>query len=131
MHDIVQRVVAQVNPRGSGGGWSWKVLKESIGESYGLGGVDGVDGASSLESVEEGASMRESDGFGKRRETGGAVYFGTSFGPHTNSTSSARSRATWRNASADGAGELGIGGGVGSSPASYALNTRVQAKKLD
>jgi hypothetical protein len=123
VHDVVQRVVAQIGPRASGGGWSWKGLKESIGENYGR------VGASSLESVEEGTSMGEGDGFGKRHETGGTVYFGSSFDANANSTP--RSRAAWRNASAGGADEMGIGIGIGASPASYALNTRVRTKKLD
>jgi hypothetical protein len=73
--------------------------------------------------------MGEGDGFGKRHETGGIVYFGTLFGANANST--ARSRAAWRSAFAGGAGEMGIGIGIGASPASYALNTQVRTKKPD
>jgi len=131
LHDIVQRVISQMGSRGSGGGWDWKELQANIGEGYGLGGA-GADDASLLESVEEGTitigGERKGNGIsrrhGHRTRTGGAAYHGTSFsGPGTND--SAHSPATWLT------GEMKPGFGIGSNPASYAVNTPIRTKRLD
>jgi hypothetical protein len=130
VHDIVQRVISQMGSRGSGGRWDWKELQQTnVGEGYGLGGA-GADGASLLESVEEGTitigGEREGDGISRHHGhgTAGAAYRGTSFGgPGANDSS--RSRTTWRT------GEMKTVLGIGSNPASYAVNTPRRTKRLD